>query len=79
MDDVTEIRRRVARGESMRTLAASLGVSRRTVRRYVDGAPPETRRAAVTPRARPKQEAIGAVQGPGRTNGWARRTPARRR
>jgi transposase len=60
MDDVTEIRRRVARGESMRTVAASLGVSRNTVRRYVDGAPPETRRAAATPRARAKQEAIGA-------------------
>jgi len=60
MDDVTEIRRRVARGESMRTVAASLGVSRNTVRRYVDGAPPETRRAAATPRARPKQEAVGA-------------------
>jgi transposase len=60
MDDVTEIRRRVARGESMRTVAASLGVSRNTVRRYVDGAPPETRRASATPRARPKQEAIEA-------------------
>ncbi|MFZ4737186.1 MAG: helix-turn-helix domain-containing protein [Bradymonadia bacterium] len=60
MDDVTEIRRRVARGESMRTVAASLGVSRNTVRRYVDGARPETRRAAATPRARPKQEAVGA-------------------
>jgi hypothetical protein len=53
MDDVTEIRRRAARGQSMRTVAASFGVSRNTVRRYVDGARPETRRAAATPRARP--------------------------
>ena len=59
MDDVTEIRRRVARGESMRAVAASLGVSRNTVRPYVEGAPPETRRRAATPRARPKQEAVG--------------------
>jgi transposase len=59
MDDVTEIRRRVARGESMRTVAASLGVSRNTVRRYVAGAPPETRRAAATPRPTPKQDVVG--------------------
>ena len=62
MDDVTEIRRRVARGESMRAVAASLGVSRNTVRRYVEGAPPETRRPAATPRTRPKQEVcLGAA------------------
>ncbi len=59
MDDVTDIRRRVARSASMRTVTASLGVSRNTVRRYVEGAPPETRRPAATPRARPKQEVVG--------------------
>lgn len=59
MDEVTTIRRLVlVKGRSQREVAEKLGVSRNTVKRYVEGAPVGVRRPSA--RERPKSEAVEA-------------------
>src|SRR5512142_2188089 len=56
MDQVYVVRHRVlVEGHSVRQVARAMGISRNTVRRYVEGAPPATRQPVV--RSRPAQEA----------------------
>lgn len=57
MDEVTTIRRLVlVKGRSQREVAEKLGVSRNTVKRYVEGAPVGVRMPSV--RARPTSDAV---------------------
>ena len=57
MDEVTVIRHRVlVGGVSRRAVALELGVSRNTVRRYVEGAPAEVRKRV--PRSRPALDKV---------------------
>lgn len=59
MDEVTTIRRLVlVKGHSQREVAEKLGVSRNTVKRYVEGAPVGVRRPSA--RARPKSDGVEA-------------------
>lgn len=59
MDQVYVVRHRVlVDGVSVRQVARELGISRNTVKRYVEGAPPSTRQPVV--RGRPAQDAAKA-------------------
>lgn len=83
MDQVHVVRHKVlVEGLSVRRVARDLGISRNTVRRYVEGAPPGDRKPAPPP-VRPEYEAararLGAILGESRrwTGGKQRLTAAR--
>jgi predicted transcriptional regulator len=80
MDQVHVLRHKVlVEGLSARKVARELGISRNTVRRYLEGSPPETRKAVERPRpvqdrVRERAEAL-LKDAPRWTGGKQRLTP----